>query len=165
MTDPSTKKISIISHWCPTAFAAVYQCYFCIFLISKTDIIAARFMKYKMQADCHIHVFKKNCLNVAWYRTKTFSLFSEPYELTTQYRCTILLMQRKLNFIMDDGVWLTCCMPMTLFRPLESCMRRLDAGFPSSSRSTVPPTIRDMALILNVAQNMLRTCEDNLKTC
>ena len=48
MTDPSTKKISIISHWCPTAFAAVYQCYFCIFLISETDIIAARFIKYKM---------------------------------------------------------------------------------------------------------------------
>ena len=29
----------------PTAFAAVYQHYLCIFLISETDMIAARFME------------------------------------------------------------------------------------------------------------------------
>ena len=31
----------------PTAFAAVYQRYLCIFLISEIDLNAARFMQYK----------------------------------------------------------------------------------------------------------------------
>ena len=42
---------SIISHWYPTACAAVYQCYLCIFLIAETDMIAARIIYYKMEAD------------------------------------------------------------------------------------------------------------------
>ena len=41
---------SIISHC--TAFTAVYQCYLCICLIAETDMISARFIQYKMQADC-----------------------------------------------------------------------------------------------------------------
>ena len=32
-------------------FGAVYQCYLCIFLIAETDMIAARIIFYKMQAD------------------------------------------------------------------------------------------------------------------
>ena len=46
---------SNILHWYPTACAAVYQCYLCIFLIAETDMIAAHFIQYKMQADCFLN--------------------------------------------------------------------------------------------------------------
>ena len=49
-------------------FGAVYQCYLCIFLIAETDVIAARIIFYKMQADSSMN------RGLAWVRATYWHL-------------------------------------------------------------------------------------------